>query len=203
MTASGADAMMLVGGRLGLDVLVRVADGSRAVLQQALDAGAAGVIVPQIQSVEDAERASAFCKYPPLGTRGMGYGRTMYDGAPADFPDRENARTTCWMMIETAEALRRVEEIAALPCVDGLFVGPADLSLARGRGLFRNTEEDRSDHRRVAVAARAAGKVWGMPAPTADMARFAREEGSSLAVVADDVTALRRGFEAALSETAP
>lgn len=202
MTASGADSMILVGRSLGLRVLVRVADGSRVAVQHALDSGANGVIIPQIDSAGEAAHASRFCKYPPFGARGIGYGRTMYDGIGADFIEIENQRTECWIMIETAAALDAAGEIAALPCVDGLFVGPADLSLARGRGLYADTEADREDHRRVADAVRAAGKLWAMPAPTAALAHFARAEGASLVVIADDVTALRRGFEAALADTA-
>ena len=81
--------------------------------------------------------ATAFAKFPPLGARGFGGGKTVnYMPAPRHFVESENRRTKCWVMIETVQAQEDVEAIAALETVDGLFIGPNDLSLAHGRGEY-------------------------------------------------------------------
>ena len=125
----------------------------------------------------------------------------MYAGRDRAFVNVENTRTKCFIMIETPGALAEVETIAALPAVDGLFIGPADLSLTRGRGLYAAAETDRGDHRRVTAATRAARKTWAMPATTRETMDFAHGEGADFVVVADDMTALRTGFAAALEAT--
>src|SRR3546814_833836 len=125
----------------GLACYVRVAAADRVSIQQALDFGAAGVMVPQIDDAEHAAWVSAFAKYPPLGSRGVGFSRTMgYGWVKEGFFDDENRRAVCHLMIETPGALRDVEAIAALETVDGLFIGPADLSMTRGRGAYRFSE---------------------------------------------------------------
>lgn len=181
---------------IGLDMWVRVSAPERVPVQHALDSGAIGVILPQVASAQHAALASAHAKYPPLGDRGIGYGRTMYGGVDQGFADSQNRRTKCLVMIETPGALSEVEAIAALDCVDGLFIGPADLSLTRGRGMVAHSEDDLADYRRVAHAARQAGKQWAMPATARRIADFARGEGASLIVVADDLTAMKNGFAA-------
>lgn len=180
---------------LGLTVYSRVASADRVAIQHALDSGADGVILPQLRDAGHAREATAFAKYPPQGARGMGYNRTMHYGdTPADYVARENRRTRCYAMIETMGALGEVAAIAALDTVDGLFIGPSDLSLDRGRGIFRAAPEDVADVRRIAEAARAAGKPWAMPAPGTTMFDLARALGVEFVTVCDDLTALRTGL---------
>ncbi|MFO1058585.1 MAG: aldolase/citrate lyase family protein [Dongiaceae bacterium] len=194
-----ADALSFACRGLGLAVYWRVAALSRAEIQHALDAGVDAVILPQIADLAEARAASALAKYPPLGSRGVGYSRTMgYGGTGPDFFAAENRRTGCWCMIETPGALADAAAIAALPTVDGLFVGPSDLSMSRGRGPYRQTDADRADIAAVAAAAAAAGKPWGMPAPGAAMFAFARGHGAVLLTVCDDLSALGLGFAQAL-----
>jgi 2-dehydro-3-deoxyglucarate aldolase/4-hydroxy-2-oxoheptanedioate aldolase len=160
------------------------------------------VILPQIHDLEHAREVTAFAKYPPLGSRGMGYSRTMdYGATPPRFIKAENQRTRCYAMIETTGALADVDAIAALDTVDGLFIGPSDLSLARGRGTFRATPEDAADARRVAAAAAAARKLWAMPAPGRKLLKFAAIHGAEFVTVSDDLTALRLGFAKSLAES--
>jgi 2-dehydro-3-deoxyglucarate aldolase/4-hydroxy-2-oxoheptanedioate aldolase len=138
-----ADVLIAHAGRLGLRVYSRVAAPERVPIQQALDSGADGVILPQIAGAAHARPVAAFAKYPPLGSRGIGFSRAMdYGGVGAGFTGAENARTRCYAMIETPEALESCAEIAALEAVDGLFVGPGDLSLTRGRGLYQGADAD-------------------------------------------------------------
>ncbi len=97
-------------------------------------------------------------------------------------------------MIETAEALNDIESILELDCVDGVFVGPSDLSLSRGRGTYQNTTEDKADLTRIATAANAANKAWLMPAWTADERSLSKKLGVSMMVVGEEQGLLYDGL---------
>ena len=99
-------------------------------------------------------RRDARRQVPLLGVRSYTSGRVFGYARPAsDAFDRENARSKCYAMIETAESLADVERIIALDTVDGLFPGPSDLALARGRGAYAFNDADRADLRRIAARA--------------------------------------------------
>jgi 4-hydroxy-2-oxoheptanedioate aldolase len=201
LSLEAADRLIPFCQRLGLVVYSRVAAAERVPIQHALDAGADGVILPQVRDARHAREVAAFAKYPPLGSRGIGYSRTMdYGATPAGFVEAENRRTRCYAMIETTGALAEVDAIAALTTVDGLFIGPSDLSLARGRGAYRATPADVADARRVAAAAAAARKPWAMPAPDPRVLAFAARHGAGFVTVSDDLTALRVGFAQGLAK---
>jgi 2-keto-3-deoxy-L-rhamnonate aldolase RhmA len=190
-----ADTLIALGRALGLRVYARVPSPDRVPIQQILDAGAHGIILPQVRDLEHARAGSAFAKYPPAGLRGMGTPRSLnYDDTPDDFVVRENRRTLCLVMVETPGALRDVDRIAALPTVDGLLMGPYDLSLTRGRGQYRRTKEDLEDSDRIAAAARKAGKCLGMNAGDAAQFKFAVESGATLISIAEDLAALNAGL---------
>jgi 2-keto-3-deoxy-L-rhamnonate aldolase RhmA len=122
-----------------------------------------------------------------------------YGGVMPGFFEAENRRALCFPMIETAGALAEVQAIAALDTVDGLFVGPSDLSMARGRGAFAATSEDLSDIETVAAAAAKAGKLWALPAPGRTVFDFAVRHGAAFVTVCDDLTALGLGFAQGLA----
>lgn len=184
---------------IGLVPMIRVAEASRPAIQAALDMGSAGVILPQINDLDHATRVSALAKFPPLGSRGIGYSRTThYDGATDEFASAENAKRLCYVMVETAGALADAEAIAALPCVDGLFIGPGDLSLARDRGIFRDTSEDSADLKRVAEAAKTAGKLFAAAGPTRHYAQAAADLGAAFVAEGDELTAMMIGFKSLL-----
>ena len=200
ISATAADRLIAFSKTLGLTVFSRVSSAERVPIQQALDSGADGVIIPQIRDLEHAKSVTAFAKYPPLGSRGVGFNRTMsYRATGADFYHNENQRSRCYPMIETPGALEQADVIAALDTVDGLFLGPSDLSMTRGRGDNRWTTEDVADAERVAQCAGKAGKSWAMPAPDATTFEFARGHGAAYVTVADDISALRAGLEQGLS----
>jgi 2-dehydro-3-deoxyglucarate aldolase/4-hydroxy-2-oxoheptanedioate aldolase len=181
---------------LGLMTYVRVSDAAQPRIQIALDMGAGGVIVPQIRDLAHARQSAAFAKYPPRGARGLGYSRTQNYGAPSDsFIAKENDTKKCLMMIESVGALRDAKAIAALDCVDGLFVGPADLSLARGRGVFSASKEDMADLASVAKAAKSSGKIWGAAASHPAYRKRAIRLGADFVTAADDLSAMVAGFK--------
>ena len=186
---------------LQLRIVTRVDSAERVPIQHALDFGSDGVILPQIIDLEHAQRATSFVKYPPLGTRGFGGGKTVrYLPAPQHFVEAENRRVSCWAMIETATALEDVEGIAALETVDGLFIGPNDLSLARGRGEYKADGRDHEDIARIARAAAAQGKPWAMPIASREDRDFACGLDISFMAITDERTALRDGLEATLRQ---
>jgi 2-keto-3-deoxy-L-rhamnonate aldolase RhmA len=200
INAESADRLIGLGISLGLDVLVRVASPDRAPIQQALDAGSGAVILPQVRDLEHARSGSALAKYPKLGSRGMGTPRSLHYGdTPHDFVIAENQRTHCLIMIETPGALNDVEDILTLPTVDGIFMGPYDLSLTRGRGQYQGAVEDWEDARRIAEAARKAGKFIGMPASDRQSIAFARSLGANLISLGEDLSALNTGLRAAFA----
>jgi 4-hydroxy-2-oxoheptanedioate aldolase len=108
---------------------VRVSWNHPAELMRALDLGARGVICPMVGSRTEAEAFVAACRYPPAGTRSYGPIRAAY-GQGREQTDAGNDAVVLFAMIETSDGLANIEEIAATPGLDGLFVGPADLSLA-------------------------------------------------------------------------
>lgn len=187
---------------LGLTTYVRVSEATQPRIQTALDIGAYGVILPQIRDLAHASAVARFAKYPPLGSRGMGYSRTMaYAGPDEAFVARENRERLCYVMIETLEALKVAPDIAKLPFVDGLFVGPSDLSLARGRGVFRATAADIDDLKFVMSAAESAGKRWAVAAGNPDYRKDALALGPAFVTAADDLSALAAGFRLLRDQT--
>jgi 4-hydroxy-2-oxoheptanedioate aldolase len=183
--------------QLGLATFVRVREANQARIQIALDSGARGVILPQIRNIEHARTIAPAAKYPPRGTRGMGFSRIQRYGAADDaWVAAQNNATTCYVMIETQGAFDECEAIARMECVDGLFIGPSDLSLNRGRGMFSCKPADIADMDRIATAARTAGKLWGAAAGHGAYRAEASSREPDLLAVADDLSALRLGFGA-------
>jgi 4-hydroxy-2-oxoheptanedioate aldolase len=115
-----------------VDVFVRTPSNDPVWIGLALDAGARGVIVPLVDTAEDAARAVAACRYPPDGGRSWGqFGRLRGDGGDEP-PEDANRRVVCAVMVETAAGLANADAIARVAGVDMIFVGPFDLSLALG-----------------------------------------------------------------------
>jgi 4-hydroxy-2-oxoheptanedioate aldolase len=138
--------------------IVRVPWNDPGIIGRVLDAGALGVIIPMIQTAEDARHAVEACLYPPAGRRSFGPVRVGLRDGPGYFAGA-NARVAVIPMIETSEALAEVEAIAATPGVDALFVGPFDLSIALGLPPGDNDGKPAFDGAiaRIAAAARKAG----------------------------------------------
>jgi 2-dehydro-3-deoxyglucarate aldolase/4-hydroxy-2-oxoheptanedioate aldolase len=152
------------------DCFVRLPPSGYWQVTQCLEAGASGVMAAQIRTATQAEEFVSWCKFAPTGVRGLNVGGrdANYTHTPAaEFVQRANERVLIAIQIETASALEQVDDIAALPGVDILFIGPADLSLSLGvAGQFHDvTLWDGIE--RVAAAARRHNKAWGCVAPDA------------------------------------
>lgn len=189
------DRIIALGKALGMKIHAKVLGPETIPIQQALDMGCDSVIIPHIGDLSHAREVTRSAKYPPLGKRSFSGTRpARYNVVKPDYYERENATTRCYPMVESAAALNEIEAILALPTVDGLFMGPSDLSLDRGRGAYRNTDADKADLRRVAAAAKAAGKPWVMPAWTKAEREYATELGATYLVVADEYGSLLLGL---------
>lgn len=110
-------------------VIVRVESNDPAKIGKALDVGAAGVIVPLVETAEQARLAAMACQFPPKGVRSYGPVRPDIAGMS---PSELDERAFLFVMIETELGLQNAAAIAATPGIDGIFIGPADLSIALG-----------------------------------------------------------------------
>lgn len=183
--------------------LVRIAWNEAPRFKRVLDLGPAGVVVPYVTSAEEARQAAAAMRYPPQGVRGvasMNRASGFAQEFDAYFAEANDGLLTV-VQIETATAVERAHEIAAVEGVDVLFVGPMDLSVNMGIQLQYQHPEFRSALARIADACRSAGKAAGIL-----LGRAAQIEetiaagfsfiglGSDGAVVAEGMRALAAAF---------
>ncbi|MBM6403043.1 aldolase [Phycicoccus sp. CSK15P-2] len=182
--------------------LVRLPAVDAAWAGAALDAGAAGVIVPSVTGAADAERAALAARYPPLGERSWGPFPPLW-GGEAPTPEAANDTVRCWVMVETPGALDEVDAIAATPGVDGLFVGPFDLALSLGTTPDALLDDDSPDGplARVVAAARRQGLLAGGFAGTPDRARRMRAHGLDHLAVTNDAEVVDAGLRSLLTDS--
>jgi len=180
--------------------LVRVPRNEAGIIGKCLDAGAWGVIVPMVNSPEEAEAAVAACRYAPVGIRSYGPLRANYY-AGFDYFSRANREVACIVMVETQTAVERVDEIASVPGVDAIYIGPADLSITLGL----SPAPDQSDAsftdalERILDACRRHGVVPGI-AGNATTAVKRVAQGFQLVEVASDAGLLGVGAGQALGQ---
>ena len=184
----------------GVPALVRVAWNDRAAISHALDSGAIGVIVPMVNSADEAATAAAACRYAPAGARSYGPTRAALRD-PAFQSDAANIAVLCFVQIETEEAIAHLDDIASTPGVDGLFVGPADLALSLGTPAGSLVDERfRAATREVVRAARAHARAPGVFCATMEAAETAREDGFTMLAIQSDVRLLKSAAAEALSK---
>lgn len=122
--------------------VVRLPGGDEVSIKRALDAGAAGIIVPQVNSAPEAQRVVSYSKYAPLGSRGVGLTRASKFGL--DFDDylvRANENTAVIVQAEHIDAVANIDEISDVPGIDAVFIGPYDLSASLNKvGLLQDPE---------------------------------------------------------------
>lgn len=180
--------------------IVRVSWGQQHLIEHALDMGASGVMIPKVNSAADAEAAALACRFPPEGTRGVNPVRASgYFADVAGYLAHANEHVQCIVQIESPEAIRNVDEIAATKGVDGLFIGMGDL--ASGYGQPGNMEGPVIDEARAAVLAAAArhGKRAGIFAYSQDLARRYVTEGFEFIAIGNEFKLFREALTGALS----
>lgn len=172
----------------GTPAFVRVAANEHAVIGRALDRGATAVIVPLVETAEQAAAAAAACRYPPLGLRSYGQTRTAL---------RERPEPRCIVMIETMAGVDALDAVIAVDGVDGVFIGPSDLALSAG--LPVGAQHADSPHRaeyeallaRVIGPTRARGLPVGIYAGSAEHARRFRALGITWTALFSELAMLR------------
>ncbi|HEY2319886.1 MAG TPA: aldolase/citrate lyase family protein [Solirubrobacteraceae bacterium] len=145
----------------GAAPLARVTYNEPWMINRVLDLGAAGVIVPLVSTAEEARRAVSACRYPPHGVRSYGPLRAALTVGSSD-PERLAAGALCFVMIETREGLDNVEDIAATRGLDGIYIGPSDLSLGLGREPGHGGDVLERAITRIREACAATGVIPGM-----------------------------------------
>jgi 2-keto-3-deoxy-L-rhamnonate aldolase RhmA len=187
----------------GAEAFVRVEANDPAVIKHVLDCGAGGIIVPLINSATEAEAAVQAAKYPPAGFRGVSLGRASdYGSNFVDYFHSINDEVLVVAQIEHFRAVEAIEEIMAVDGLDGVFLGPYDLSGSMGIvGQFDHPRM-REARRRVLEAGRAAGKTVGIHeiSPQAAPVRALLQEGFTLIACSIDTLFLRDSARAVVRE---
>ena len=200
--------MLYAMARTDTTPIVRVPWNEPAMIGRVLDAGAYGVIIPMVNTADQARAAVAACRYAPLGSRSMGpVGVSARAGREGYFAGA-NARVLCIPMIETREAVDNIDEILAVPGIDAVYIGPADLSITYG--LEPRTDQDDPGWNAALVRVRDAcvrhGVVPGIHAD-AGLAGRRQAAGFRMITVGFDLGSVMTGMRADLSrsrkDTAP
>ena len=165
----------------------RVRHAHPADIGRALDLGCAGVIVPNVESAGQASTAVGACHYPPAGYRSAG-GALTSPGGPF-----------CLIMVESAAALADLDKTLAVPGVDGIYVGPGDLSYSLGCSPAPDDPVQRAALEQIWAACQAAGKPVGVHSTDGATARLYRENGCRLVNVASDMVAISRTVKTELA----
>lgn len=185
----------------GATLLARVPWLDPAAVMKALDAGAEGIICPMINTAADAARFVSYLRYPPLGERS--FGPTRASLVHPDYAATSNANTLAFAMIETAEGFANLDAITATPGLDGIYVGPADLSLSLSNGALK-PGLDRQEPRiiealqQIAAACARNNLIAALHCATPDYAHKAIGWGYRMVTVGADVRFLTEAAASAV-----
>jgi len=181
--------------------LARLPSSSSVWIKKTLDLGLAGIIVPMVNTPEEAARVAQNAQYPPAGRRSVGVGRAhRYGQNFRVYVDTANQYTTVIVQIEHIQAVQNLEGILEVPGIDGVLVGPFDLSASMGKPGFTDDPEVQAAIERVAQVcqerARPCGIFMGDPAG----ARWAMEKGFSMVACSTDTLLLHTALGNLLKE---
>jgi 4-hydroxy-2-oxoheptanedioate aldolase len=185
--------------------LVRVPWLDPAAVMRALDAGAYGVICPMIDNRAQAAALVSYMRYPPDGTRSFGPTRAAFSAGP-NYAGEADGNVLCFAMIETAEAFRNVEEIVSTPGLDGVYIGPSDLTLGlTGKkypfGFDREEPEMVEAIQTILAKAHQAGIRAGLHCGGSAYAAKAAGWGFDLITLPNDVRLLAGAAGASVADT--
>jgi 2-keto-3-deoxy-L-rhamnonate aldolase RhmA len=172
-----------------------------AYYKMALDLGAQGVIVPMIESGQDAKRAAEYCRYPPLGTRGFSPMRaSMYFRNIKEYIGEANEEILLVAQIESVKAVQHVEAIAGTEGIDAVFIGPGDLSSSMNLiGQLTHPKVQETIDQVIATI-RSCGVPFGIPTTSPEEFAHFVERGATLLTVGGDIPFLREGADHCLKE---
>ncbi|GAA4052758.1 4-hydroxy-2-oxoheptanedioate aldolase [Arthrobacter methylotrophus] len=185
--------------------LVRPPVNETVLIKQYLDLGVQNLLIPMVNSADQAEAAVAATRYPPHGVRGVGsaLARSARWNRIPDYLTRANETISLTVQIETSAAVAAVEEILAVEGVDGIFLGPSDLAASLGLLGQQEHPKVRAAVEHCLSAAKTAGKPAGVNAFNEGTARAYMAAGASFVLVGADVALLARGTEALADKFIP
>lgn len=185
--------------------VVRVPSANPTWIKQVLDVGAQNLLVPMINTAEDAAAAVAATRYPPLGIRGVGsaLARAAQFNRVENYLQRAHEITSLTVQIETDAAVQGARQIAEVDGVDAVFVGPSDLAASMGMLGQQEHPDVIAAVEHTIAEVRAAGKPVGVNAFTPNTARRYLNAGASFVLVAADVSILARATERLAAEWIP
>jgi 2-keto-3-deoxy-L-rhamnonate aldolase RhmA len=187
----------------GPEPMARVRENDTLAIRQVLDAGARGVIVPLINSAAEAKRAVASAKFAPQGVRGFSFCRGNNYGLDFDkYAQQANEDIAVVVMIESKEAIENIDEILAVDGVDGVFIGPYDLSGSYGIPGKTNDKIVQDGCKKVLQACTKANKSAGLHVviPTKENIEKAIRDGFTFIAVGADIVFLNKASSEALGE---
>ncbi|WP_323114008.1 4-hydroxy-2-oxoheptanedioate aldolase [Pseudomonas guariconensis] len=178
--------------------VVRPVIGETALIKQLLDVGAQTLLVPMVESADQARQLVSAMRYPPSGVRGVGsaLARASRWNTIPGYLDHADAQMCLLVQIENREGLANLDAICAVEGVDGVFIGPADLSAAMGHRGNPGHPEVQAVIEDAIVRIRDAGKAAGILSADQTLARRYIELGAAFVAVGVDTTVLMRGLQA-------
>lgn len=176
----------------------RVPWNEPVIVKRALDAGARSLLIPFVQNAEEARKAVAAARYPPLGIRGVAVAPRANDyGRVRDYHRNAHLDTCILVQLESRAALKEIEAIAAVEGIDGMFIGPSDLAADFGHLADTKHREVQAAVHDAAKRIRAAGKSAGTLSGNLDDIEPLFDMGFNFTAVGSDVGLLARGAESA------
>jgi 2-keto-3-deoxy-L-rhamnonate aldolase RhmA len=189
---------------LDFPLVVRPPAGNREWITRLLDAGVWNLHVPQVDTPEQARAVVACTRYAPQGDRGMfGFGpHTLYRTLPpAEHMATANARVHVTAMLESAKAFERLDEIASVPGIDALTIGPTDLAQDLGVLGTPRQKDVLNEHRtRLVEACRKHGKAVSMAVDAVETVREMIAMGATIVNFSSETAVLRAGYATAVAE---
>jgi 2-keto-3-deoxy-L-rhamnonate aldolase RhmA len=171
--------------------IVRVPNNEAILIARALDTGAAGIIVPHVNTADEARAAVRAARYPPVGSRSIGVARAQgYGGRLADAIARDNDQTAVVAQVEHIDAVAQIDEIVSVPGVNAVFIGPFDMSASMGKPGEIGAPDVQQAIATVAAACAARQVPCGIFVVDGAAARRAVGAGHSLVCAATDTLLL-------------
>ncbi|MFV1966735.1 MAG: HpcH/HpaI aldolase/citrate lyase family protein [Pirellulaceae bacterium] len=187
------------------DIIARPAKGEFMRMSRMLEAGAQGIMYPRCDDAAEAAEVVRWAKFAPEGTRGVDSANPDNPYLSLPLPEylrRANEQTFIVIQLESQEAIDQVDEIAAVPGVDVLMLGPGDFSILSGFPGEWEHERIRDAQRAIGRAAKAAGKHWGCPAFTRDDAKRLLDDGARFICHGGDIVLLKNALQRIQSDFA-
>lgn len=191
----------------GLSPLVRVADLTHKEIQRAVDNGAEGIIIPCLRDADSFRKAVDLCKFAPIGNRGFimgrgsGFGNEPWAaGSLTEYMQNSNNKVLLLPQCETKEALESIEEIVQIEGIDGILIGPFDLSICLGIPGQFDAPEFKAAVDRILKACKQAGKISMIFTTTVADARMYIKKGFDAVAYSIDATVFAQAYKTIVEE---